>query len=119
MNLSTEDSLRLNVLLNQELQAVRIDESKMVVFALTPKGEASVTLNPNCRDDQYLKQVRELFSMHVLGSPGGYPVFLKRWTRMGQQRGGNSLLSLLLLGEPELAIGRARWLISLPFLFSS
>ena len=104
MSLSPEDSLRLNVLLNQELQAVRIDESRMVVFALTPKGEASVALNPNCRDDQYLKQVRELFSTHVLGSPGGYPVYLKRWTRMGQDRENSSLHSLLQLGEPEAVV---------------
>ena len=101
MNLSPEDSLRLNVLLKQEPQAVRIDESKMRVLALTSKGEASVSLNPNCRDDQYLKQVRELFSTHVLGSPGGYPVYIKRWTRMGQDRENSSLRSLLQLGEPE------------------
>ena len=101
MNLSPEDSLRLNVLLKQELQAVRIDESKMRVLALTSKGEASVSLNPNCRDDQYLKKVRELFSTNVLGSPGGYPVYIKRWTRMGQDRENSSLHSLLQLGEPE------------------
>lgn len=101
MNLSPEDSLRLNVLLKQELQAVRIDESKMAVFALTSKGEASVSLNPNCRDEKYLKQVRELFSTHVLGSPGGYPVYIKRWTRMGQDRENSSLHGLLQLGEPE------------------
>jgi len=71
---------------------------------LTDKGEASVALNPNCRDDQYLKQVRELFSNHVLGSPGGYPVYLKRWTRMGQQRENDSLYSLLKLGEPEAVV---------------
>ena len=104
MDLSPEDNLRLNVLLTQELQAVRIDESKMRVFALTPKGEASVSLNPNCRDDQYLKRVRELFSTHVLGSPGGYPVYLKRWTRMGQDRENSSLHSLLQLGEPEAVV---------------
>lgn len=104
MNLSSEDSLRLNVLLKQELQAVRIDESKMLVLALTDKGEASITLNPNCRDDQYLKRVRELLSTHVLGSPGGYPVYLKRWTRMGQARENDSLYSLLKLGEPEAVV---------------
>jgi hypothetical protein len=103
MELTPEDSLRLNVLLQQELQAVRIDESRMTVYALTPQGEASVPLNPTCRDDLYLKGVRELFSTHVLGSPGGYPVFLKRWTRMGQAR-DNNLHSLLLLGEPEAVV---------------
>lgn len=104
MNLSSEDSLRLNVLLKQNVQAVRIDESKMQLSALTDKGEANVSLNPNCRDDQYLKRVRELFSSHVLGSPGGYPVYLKRWTRMGQQRENDSLYSLLKLGEPEAVV---------------
>ncbi len=104
MNLSPEDSLRLNVLLKQDLQAVRIDESKMVVFAITSNGEASVALNPNCRDEPYLKQVRELFSSEVLGSPGGYPVYLKRWTRMGQARENDSLHSLLKLGEPEAVV---------------
>jgi len=39
-------------------------------------------------------------SGHVLGSPGGYPVYLKRWTRMGQMR-DESLEQMLLLGEPE------------------
>jgi hypothetical protein len=42
MDLSAEDNLRLNVLLAQNLHAVRIDESKMVVLALTDKGEAKV-----------------------------------------------------------------------------
>ena len=40
MELSSEDSLRLNVLINQDLQAIRIDESKMIVQALTGRGEA-------------------------------------------------------------------------------
>jgi hypothetical protein len=107
MELSHEDSLRLNVLLTQAPEAIRIDESKMVVYALTERGEASVALNPTGRDDQYLRAVRELLSTHALGSPGGYPVYLKRWTRMGQQRDGNSLQSLLLLGEPEAIVAVA------------
>ena len=103
MELSAEDSLRLNVLLANPLQAVRIDESSMTVHALSDQGEASVKLNPSGRDDQYLKKVRELLSSQVLGSPGGYPVFLRRWTRMGQAR-DNSLEQLLLLGEPEAIV---------------
>ena len=103
MELSAEDSLRLNVLLANPLQAVRIDESSMTVHALSDQGEASVKLNPSGRDDQYLKKVRELLSSQVLGSPGGYPVFLRRWTRMGQAR-DNSLEQLLLLGEPEAVV---------------
>lgn len=103
MELSNEDALRLNVLLNQDLQAIRIDESKMIVYGLSDKGEATVSLNPNCRDEQYLKQVKELISTQVLGSPGGYPVFLRRWTRMGQTR-DKSLDKLLQLGESEAVV---------------
>jgi hypothetical protein len=103
MELSPEDSLRLNVLLAQNLQAVRIDESNMIVYALSEKGDAKVQLNPNCKDEKYLKMVKELFSTHVLGSPGGYPIYLRRWTRMGQARADN-LEKLLLLGEPEAVV---------------
>ncbi|HRJ52029.1 MAG TPA: hypothetical protein PLE99_04605 [Candidatus Thiothrix moscowensis] len=102
MQLSNEDNLRLNVLLAQPLQAVRINESTMTVHALTEKGEAKVRLNPTVRDEQYLRWVRELLSMKVTGSPGGYPVFLKRWTRMGHAR--NNLEQMLLLGEPEAVV---------------
>ena len=104
MGLSPEDNLRLNVLLRQNLEAVRIDDSKMTVHALTDKGEAKVPLNPNSKDEAYLKEVRQLFSTHVLGSPGGYPVYLKRWTRMGQNRSEESLKQLLLLGENEAVV---------------
>ena len=103
IELSAEDSLRLNVLLANPLQAVRIDESSMTVYALSDEGEASVKLNPQGRDEQYLKKVRELLSSQVLGSPGGYPIFLRRWTRMGQAR-DDSLQQLLLLGEPEAVV---------------
>lgn len=103
MSLSAEDNLRLNVLLAQELHAVRIDESKMTVFALTAKGEAKVPLNAIGKDEVYIKEVKALFSTHVMGSPGGYPVYLKRWTRMGQAR-DESLAQLLLLGEPEAVV---------------
>jgi len=82
---------------------VRIDESKMVVFALTAKGEAKVPLNAIGKDEAYIKEVKALFSTHVMGSPGGYPVYLKRWTRMGQAR-DESLAQLLLLGEPEAVV---------------
>lgn len=103
MVLSAEDNLRLNVLLAQELHAVRIDESKMIVFALTAKGEARVPLNAIGKDEAYIKEIKSLFSTHVMGSPGGYPVYLKRWTRMGQAR-DDSLAQLLLLGEPEAVV---------------
>lgn len=103
MELSSEDALRLNVLLASAPLAIRIDESRMVVHGLTPKGEAQVRLNPSGRDEAYVKKVKELLSGHVLGSPGGYPVYLQRWTRMGQMR-DQSLEQLLLLGEPEAVV---------------
>lgn len=102
MQLSNEDNLRLNVLLAQPLQALRINEGTMTVHALTEKGEAKVQLNPTARDDQYLRWVRELISMKVTGSPGGYPIFMKRWTRMGHT--DNTLEHMLLLGEPEAIV---------------
>lgn len=102
MQLSNEDNLRLNVLLAQSLHAVRINEGTMTVHALTEKGEAKVRLNPTTRDEQYLRWVRELLSMKVTGSPGGYPIFLKRWTRMGHAQ--NNLEQMLLLGEPEAVV---------------
>lgn len=104
MNLSNEDNLRLNVLLHQDLQAIRIDESKMIVYGLSEKGEARVDLKANCKDEVYVKEVKELISTHVLGSPGGYPIFLRRWTRMGQSRTNESLERLLLLGESEAIV---------------
>ena len=103
MELSAEDSLRMHVLLTQQLQAIRIDESKMIVYGLSEKGEAKVELNPNCRDEQYAKIVKEFISTHVLGSPGGYPIYLRRWTRMGQAK-HDSLERLLQLGETEAVV---------------
>jgi hypothetical protein len=103
MELSTEDALRLNVLLANPLQALRIDESRMAVSALSERGEATVRLNPTGRHDQYIRKVKELISSQVLGSPGGYPVYLKRWMRMGQAR-DDSLEQLLMLGEPEAVV---------------
>jgi hypothetical protein len=103
MDLTSEDALRLNVLLAGQPLAVRIDEQSMTVHGLTPRGEAQVALHPTGRPDQYVKRVKELLSGHILGSPGGYPVYLQRWTRMGQMR-DESLEQLLLLGEPEAVV---------------
>ncbi|MET0069878.1 MAG: sulfur reduction protein DsrS [Candidatus Thiodiazotropha sp.] len=103
MDLTSEDALRLNVLLANKPQAIRIDESSMTLYGLSAKGESKITLKPNCRDDLYLRRVREVLSGHVQGSPGGYPVYLKRWSRMGQTRDEN-LEQLLLLGEPEAVV---------------
>ena len=99
-SLAPNDALRLHVLLNEEPKAIRIDESSLTLHAFTRKGEASIQLHPNDRNDRYLKRVRERLSEYALGSPHGYPVFMQRWTRMGQTRDQN-LAKLLLLGEPE------------------
>jgi hypothetical protein len=103
MELSQEDSFCLNVLLAAGVQAVRIDTSSMTVYALTDKGEAKVQLHPNTRDDPYLKLVKQTLAEHALDSPEGYPVYLRRWTRMGQMRDEN-LAPLLKIGEPEAVV---------------
>jgi hypothetical protein len=106
MELSSEDALRLNVLLSHELQAVRIDENSLTLHALTERGEARVALHPTGRKEQYLRLVREMLSGHALGSPGGYPLFIQRWTRMGQNSGDN-VDKLLLLGDVEAVVSVA------------
>lgn len=103
MDLSSEDSFRLNVLLANKPLAIRIDESRLTVHGLIERGEAKIQLNPTGRVESYLRLVRELISGHILGSPGGYPIYLRRWTRMGQMR-DESLEQLLLLGEPEAVV---------------
>jgi len=99
LELSSEDTLRLNVLV-MNVDAIRIDERTMTVYGFSARGDAKVPLNPAGRPESYLKAVREFLSTAVLGSPGGYPVHLNRWTRMGQARDTN-LAKLLMLGEPE------------------
>ena len=106
MELSSEDALRLNVLLTHQILAVRIDESALTLFAMTDRGEARIPLHPTGRKEQYLRLVRELLSGHALGSPGGYPLFIMRWTRMGQNSGDN-IDKLLLLGEDEAVVSVA------------
>ncbi len=101
--LSSEDQFRLNVLLAQDIKAIRIDESTQTLHALLAEGEASMPLHPNCRPDKYFRILREHLSGHALGSPGGYPVYLSRWTRHGQMESDN-LGHLLLIGEPEAVI---------------
>ncbi len=101
--LSPEDRLRLEVLLAQDVKAIRLDEAAMTLVALTAKGEARIPLHPTGRPERYLRLVRELLSGHALGSPGGYPVYLSRWTRHGQMESAN-LGKLLLIAEPEAVV---------------
>lgn len=98
--LTPEDSLRLNVMLAGDIQAIRIDATSMTIYGLSSRGTATVKLHPPGRSDQYLRTARELLAGFAIGSPGGYPVYLQRWTRMGQAR-DKGLDRLLLLGEPE------------------
>ena len=51
MEITSEDSLRLNVLL-ANAKAIRIDESNLSVHGLSEHGEAKIKLNPNCRTDK-------------------------------------------------------------------
>lgn len=104
--LAPEDALRLHVLLAGEVHAVRIDEGQRMLRALTSKGEAAFPLHPVGRAEAYFNRVREVLGGHALGSPGGYPVHLRRWTRMGQA-GPKNLEALLLLGEEEAVMAVA------------
>lgn len=104
--LAPEDELRLNVMMAGDLQAVRIDEAAMVVHGLSSRGEAAIKLHPTGKNEQYLRRVRELLAGHATGSPGGYPVYLHGWTRMGQAR-DKGLDCLLLLGEVEAIVSVA------------
>lgn len=98
--LSSEDALRLNVLLANEPLAIRIHESSMTLCGLLRDGESSISLNPNRSDEKYLKLVRSVLSERALGNPQGYPLYLQRWTRMGRMR-DDSLNALLKLGDPD------------------
>jgi hypothetical protein len=100
LELSSEDALRLHVLLANTPLAIRIDEAHLTLDALLPQGETRLQLHPTGRGDAYLRQVRALLSERALGNPGGYPLYLQRWTRMGRMR-DESLEQLLLLGEPS------------------
>lgn len=91
------------MLLASEPRAVRIDETNARVHALNRSGEAVIELHPNGDSGRYLRLVREFLSTGVLGFPAGYPVFLRRWTRMGQTN-DHSIERLLLLGEPEAVV---------------
>lgn len=102
MELADGDRFQLRVLLASEPLAIRLDESRLSVHGLRADGSESVLqLTPaSGAPERYLRLVREFISGQVLGSPGGYPVYLRRWSRMGQMR-PESLEQLLRLGEPE------------------
>jgi hypothetical protein len=107
MELSPEDSLRLNVMI-PNVVAIRIDETRMIVYGLSVSGdEISAALHPTGNPERYLKQVRELLSTMILDSPGGYPVYIKRWSRMGHTR-NKQLEKLLMIGEMDAVTAVSR-----------
>ena len=105
MLLVEEDTLRLNVLAAAAL-AIRIDEDAMCVEALTAATTHRVDLKPAGSPVRYLREVRESLSVLALGTPGGYPVFIRRWTRSGALE-TDRLTRLLCLGEPEAVVAVA------------
>ena len=99
VELSQEDSFRLNILL-ASVDAIRIDDSAMVVYGLGAKGEAKIELHPTCRDVPYLRQVRAVVRRKVYGDEVGAAGALQTVLRLGYL--DKTLLpNLLKLGEPE------------------
>jgi len=105
LELTPQDSLRLHVLAS-ECEAIRIDEADMSVRGLAGGAERVVHLDGGGQPQRYLKAVRELLSSIALGSPGGYPLVLGRWTRTGQLH-NLPLEKLLRLAEPEAVVAVA------------
>ncbi|MDX1595211.1 MAG: sulfur reduction protein DsrS [Gammaproteobacteria bacterium] len=103
--LSKEDGLRLNVLMTQA-EAVRIDPRGPAVVALAGDRELRVELHPDGREDAYLLAVRRLLASLVIGHPGGFPVFIRRWLQGGQLENLRTA-DLLKLGEPEAVLAAA------------
>ena len=85
-----------------DIQAIRIDAANMTIYGLSPRGTASVKLHPVGRTDQYLRTARELLAGFAIGSPGGYPVYLQRWTRMGPRRGAGQIITSWRTGGGDL-----------------
>ncbi len=101
--LSAEDTLKLNVLIATSV-AIRIDIYKLVVVGLNAQHkEQTIELNPSGDSSKYIKEVQKLLVSQVLGAMGGYPSYLKRWSRMGQVESSN-LASLLKLGDVEAVV---------------
>ncbi|SHA11720.1 DsrS [Bathymodiolus thermophilus thioautotrophic gill symbiont] len=104
--LTPEDTLRLNVLI-ATCVAIRVDVYKLVVVGLTPdQKEQTITLNPTADSGKTIQAAQKLLVSKVLGSMGGYPSYLKRWSRMGQV-GSTNLKSLLKIGNIEAVVAVA------------
>lgn len=97
------DSLKLNILIPTSI-AIRIDRYKLEVIGINKNLEEKIIkLSPLVDSDVYLKEVQKFLTEKILGSMGGYPSYLKRWSRMGQVDTSN-LKSLLKIGSPNAVI---------------
>ncbi len=104
--LTPEDTLRLNVLISTCV-AIRIDVYKLAVIGLTKdEKEQSIALNPSGDSGKTIGAVQKLLVSQALGSMGGYPSYLKRWSRMGQVSLSNLKL-LLKIGNTEAVVAVA------------
>lgn len=104
--LTPEDTLKLNVLMTT-CDAIRVDVYKLVVVGLTTnKKEQTLILTPTGDSGKYIEAVQKLLVTQILGNMGGYPSYLKRWSRMGQVASSN-LKSLLKIGNIEAVIAVA------------
>ncbi|EEZ80681.1 hypothetical protein [Candidatus Thioglobus sp.] len=104
--LTPEDTLKLNVLISTSV-AIRIDVYKLIVVGLTKdKKEQTIALQPSGDSSKYIQAVQKLLIGKVLGGMGGYPSYLKRWSRMGQVSSSN-LKSLLKIGSIEAVVAVA------------
>jgi len=102
MELTPEDLLRLNVLLANQIQAIRIDESKMILYGLSERGDAKIQLHPNCRDERYLQLVREAIADHIKEASGVYPAYIGYWHQMVPDH--DKLAQWLMFGEPDAVL---------------
>jgi len=101
--LTPEDILKLNVLM-ATCDAIRVDVYKLIVVGLTPdKKEQTIALTPTGDSSKYIEAVQKLLVTQILGNMGGYPSYLKRWSRMGQVETAN-LKSLLKIGNIEAVV---------------
>ncbi|SFV86873.1 DsrS [hydrothermal vent metagenome] len=101
--LTPEDTLKLNVLI-ATCDAIRIDVYKLIIVGLTPnKKEQTIILSPTGDSSKYIEAVQKLLVTQILGGMGGYPSYLKRWSRMGQVESAN-LKSLLKIGNIEAVV---------------
>jgi hypothetical protein len=101
--LGAEDNFKLNVLISNSI-AIRLDTYKMCIYGLTKdKKEQVLQLSDENNHDKYIDEIQAFLVNKVLGIMGGYPSYLKRWSRMGEVSSKN-LKELLMLGNVEAVI---------------